>query len=296
MLSELTSSEFYRFVREERQFCAALAHLLMQKGDNLLTFVQLINQQVESQVSTSRIVDVQIYVEFSFLRDYWNEISRDRNKVDANAAKRQWIFELMRKVPSLALLRSADFPESIPQFNASFMGKSGLRVLKDIASPRLWSVGALDALSLQRGFSSEQFRDLCKFKWSFNIKPDLVILIPGAPVICIEAKLESKEGYYPIGGEAAFFNRHFAPRDRVRQIELQQFMFEVLLDASCQQFVLTRTTTLTRNTKTGNDIPGLTWQAVLESMNLDDSIEFVKRLVQENRFITAVYTRVEEGV
>ena len=41
----------------------------------------------------------------------------------------------------------------------------------------------------------------CKLKWSFRIKPDLVIHTDNNHALCIELKLESAEGRYPSDGE-----------------------------------------------------------------------------------------------
>jgi hypothetical protein len=66
-----------------------------------------------------------------------------------------------------------------------------------------------------------------KLKWSFRIKPDIVIVMPGQKPLCIEAKLLSPEGHYPtMKAEAVLFDAHFQiPNHRVRQLELQEFLF-----------------------------------------------------------------------
>ena len=45
MLFNQPQPPFYQFLREERQFCAVLAHLLMQKGGNLRAFIELLNSR-----------------------------------------------------------------------------------------------------------------------------------------------------------------------------------------------------------------------------------------------------------
>ncbi len=72
-------SEFYLFCREERQLCALLAHLLMQKGQNLERFLALFDKQLQKEKlppfsnSPAAPVDkAQIYLEFAYLRDRWN--------------------------------------------------------------------------------------------------------------------------------------------------------------------------------------------------------------------------------
>jgi hypothetical protein len=108
-------------------------------------------------------------------------------------------------------------PAGAAKFNEQFMGPAGLKVRKDIASPALWNVKALLGLAEQYGASSadakEIFRDLCKFKWAFRIKADLVIVMPGLNPICIEGKLESREGTYPTKpAETKMFDDVFGTR------------------------------------------------------------------------------------
>jgi hypothetical protein len=273
----LSESHFYQFVREERLFCAALAHLLMQRGPNLAKFLELINARVPqgSQLVTSRLEEAQIYVEFTFLRDYWDKL--DRN----NDEKRRLIFALLSKVDGLRHYGDESFPSRIPEFNEFFVGPLGARIRHDIVYPGQWSV---TTLSERFGTEPEEFRDFCRFKWAFNIKPDIVILLPGSKPLSIEAKLESGEGQYPTSDrERGIFDRLFgADKGRVRQIELQQFMFCRLLDAPCQSVFIGRTV------QAGKDVPFLTWEEVFSELDLSSSIGYVRRLVEENRHLKAV--------
>jgi len=270
---------FYRFVREEGLFCATLAHLLMQRGSNLATFLELVNSKVphDSQLVTSRLEEAQIYVEFTFLRDHWNSLEKN------NDAKRRLIFALLSKVDGLSHYRDEDFPSTIPKFNEFFMGPHGGRIRRDIVNPGRWSV---TTLSEQFGREPEEFRDFCKFKWAFNIKPDMVILLPGASPLCIEAKLESKEGQYPASKrECEIFDRLFGARKgRVRQMKLQQFMFGRLLDAPCRSVLIAGS----KERGKDKEVPFLSWQEVFTKLDLSSSIGYVRRLVEENRHLKAV--------
>lgn len=267
---------FYRFVREERLFCATLAHLLMQRGSNLATFLELINAKVphDSQLVTSRLEEAQIYVEFTFLRDYWDTLGGN------NDEKRRLIFALLSKVDGLRDYRDESFPSTIPEFNEFFAGPFGRRITHDIAYPGQWSVATL---SERFGKEPQEFRDFCRFKWAFNIKPDIVVLLPGSRPLSIEAKLESKEGQYPTSKrESEIFDTLFgAGKGRVRQIELQQFMFGCLLDAPCQSVLIAGSKGL------GTDVPFLTWEEVFKELDLSSSIGYVRRLVEENRHLKA---------
>lgn len=273
----LSESPFYQFVREERFFCSILAHLLMQKGPNLRLFLDLVAERMGERptVEDVNIQDAEIYLEFSYLRDHWDTLGRDNERRRANERKRTLIMTLLSKVPELHQYGIPELPEAIADFNAFFMGSRGLRIRQDISSPGQWSVATL---SERFGKEPEQFRGFCKFKWSFNIKPDIVVRVPGSKPLSIEAKLESKEGQYPAnGGERKIFDELFGVRQgRVGQIELQQFMFSVLLDDPCDSLFLAR-----------DPGPGvhMTWQDVFQRLDLDASIEFVRRLIRGNSYL-----------
>ena len=267
----LGESSFYQFVREERFFCSILAHLLMQEGANLKSFHDLVGDRIgeRSRVNDVNFHDAEIYLEFSFLRDRWDSLGRD------NEAKRTLIMTLLSRVPELQRHGIPEFPKAIADFNAFFMGPRGLRIKRDISSPGQWSVATL---SERFGTEPEQFRGFCKFKWSFNIKPDIVLLIPGSKPLCIEAKLESVEGQYPANSkEREIFDKIFGIEEgRVGQLKLQQFMFETLLEDPCDSLFLSR-----------NPGPGahVTWHEVFERLDVNSSIPFVRSLIEENRHI-----------
>lgn len=262
---------FYGFVREERFFCSILAHLLMQKGANLKLFLDLVGEKIHERptVEEANVKDAEIYLEFTYLRDYWDALEKD------NGAKRALIMRLLARVPELKGYDLSNFPEAIAEFNSFFMGPRGLRIKRDISSPGQWSVAVLSERFRQ---APEQFRGFCKFKWSFNIKPDIVVLIPGSKPLCIEAKLESVEGQYPANNkERTIFDEMFGVEEgRVGQLELQQFMFKELLEDPCDSLFLTR-----------NPGPGahVTWQEVFDKLEVDSSIPFVRALIASNRHI-----------
>ena len=161
----IASQPFYRFVREERLFCATLAHLLMQRGPNLGEFLMLINDRSPEgpDLSIVQLETAQIYLEFTFLRDSWDLLGTNHEE------KRERIFTLLSRVPGLGHYERESFPSTIPEFNAFFMGPLGARIVSDIAYPGRWSVRTL----FERfGKNPDDFRNFCRFKWSFNIKPE----------------------------------------------------------------------------------------------------------------------------
>lgn len=271
-----SGKKYYQFVREERLFCAALAHLLMQKGSNLDAFLRLVNVKLaaDSKLPIADLESAEIYVEFAFLRDYWHSLEHD------NGAKRSLIFDLLSKVGSLRHYQTDSFPSAIAEFNTIFMGAQGESIKNDIASPGRWSVTSL----FERfGTHPDEFRDFCRFKWSFNIKPDIVVVMSGSKPLCIEAKLESKEGRYPTrSNECDAFDKAFGKeKGHVGQIELQQFMFGTLLDAPCQSVFIGRTVSSQPHSIS------LSWQQIFAQLDTDTSIGFVGKLLRENRHLAS---------
>ena len=116
----------------------------------------------------------------------------------------------------------------VEAFNRKF--KHGSVSKKLVESPSNWNVAALNKLSLD--YEKEVFTALCKFKWAFNIKPDVVIHADGIGTLCVEAKLESRVSSYPNNPtEIAIFDERFGKgKGRVNQLELQRFMFEEILE------------------------------------------------------------------
>ncbi len=275
---EIASEQFYGFVREERLFCATLAHLLMQSGPNLARFLRLVNDRSPrgSNAPAVQQDEAEIYVEFTFLRDSWDSLGADNDR------KRERIFALLSRVPGLGHYKSECFPSTISEFNAFFVGPSGASTVSDIVYPGRWSV---KTLSERFGHNPEEFRNFCRFKWSFNIKPDMVVLLEGSQPLCIEAKLESKEGRYPSSAqERAIFDTVFGiGKCRVGQLALQQFMFEHILLSPCRSVLIGRTAPVV-----GDVVPPvafLSWKEVFHEFDLDSSVPFVRKLVEENRHI-----------
>lgn len=267
---------FLKFAREERQFCAIFAHLLLQKGPNLGRFLDLANSHLADGIPNPnlapRLDDAQVYLEFTFLRDHWNELDR------GTPERRDWILSYMSRVEGLREFAQRDLPTDPSRFNRLFAGESGARFRDDYAYPGRWTVQALADSFRQE---PHLVRELCRFKWAFNIKPDLVIVLPDAPPLVIEAKLESKEGSYPSSySECNLFDE--MGLSRVGQLELQGFMFESLLGVPCRSMFLVRDPSPYPQP---GGVPLLTWREVFLAMDLDSSIPFVRRLIMENRHL-----------
>ncbi len=239
---------FYTYLREERQFSFLLAFFLMQRGPALGQFLELAESRNNTSIparASEGMEDAEVYVEFAPLRDRRAALLSDESasgrvgpaeRLRANVSKRAFVAELLKSVPSLAPTAELATHESIADFNAFFMGESGRRITRDIASPALWSVASLEETA--QG-NPQVFKDLCRLKWAFHIKPDVVILRRGLPSVCVEAKLEGTEGSYPTSkADIAVFDRVVGSGSRVGQLGLQVFLLETLLKTPCLPVVV----------------------------------------------------------
>ena len=274
----LRETPFYRFVREERLFCTTLVHLLLQRGRNLKEFLELVNSRLPGPgIDTSHLEEAEVYMEFTRLRDHWHGLGKD------NTAKRDLIFDLLGRAGGLTSHLDT-VPEGITEFNQFFMGSRGGTSHRKIAYPGSWSV---DILAQRFEDRPQVFREFCRFKWAFNIKPDIVVLVPGSGPLCIEAKLESGEGQYPASqGERVIFDRMFGPRGgRVQQVELQRFMFERLLATPCHLLTIGRTPVGKADKR--SQTPFLTWMEAFQALDVAASIPYVHKRNGENVHLRA---------
>jgi hypothetical protein len=294
---------YLRFVREERHFCAVLAHLLVADSENVQRLLTLIRERLQEyglpslpDTSAAAVEHAEIYLEFAFLRDRWNQfdLGQGERPTERNARKCALLFALFGRVRRLDTLKSAMLMSEVAEFNARFMGPSGLRVRQDIASPALWRVPALLDLagSIASGDPERKllFRDLCRFKWAFRIKPDMVVVVPGVQPLCVEAKLMSPERRYPTDPkETRLFDALFEPpENRVRQIELQDFLFRVLLGVEAQKVLISQGHGMVR--MPGEDgrqlaIPALSWRQVFDRLDGSSSVPYVASFLRENMHI-----------
>jgi hypothetical protein len=304
MPGSLPFGPYHRFVREERHFCATLAHLLNQRGGNLRTFLGVLSEQLEllalppfADPESAPVERAEIYVEFSYLRDQWDGLKVAGNRTLANENRRKFLIDLMSRSPELKRVVALEWPALPAAFNEQFMGEAGRRIRMDIASPHHWVVPALLAVASSVAAGNTQllrdaFRALCKLKWCFSIKPDLVIVVPGLKPLCIEAKLLGRQGQYPSGGEdTTYFNELFQPpAHRVGQIELQDFLFRSLLGTEAQHVYISRASdavTLPGDGKKQLKVPVLSWLQVFERLNTSGSLDSVDDFIHTNINLSA---------
>ncbi len=241
------NSRYYEINREERNLAAILYAALLKPG-NLNRFLDLI----ESKLPLFER-EAAVYYEYAYLRDLWNQVAKD------NSAKRNLILGLLK--PANAEELSA---MSIEAFNNHF-GVAHKPSKVHIESPGNWSV-----LKFTGNIADDQeFLKTCRFKWAFNIKPDIVIHTFPDAAVCIEAKYASGEGSYPTSrDEKAEFNRRGL--DRVGQTQLQQYMMEELLGIRTEFVFLVQSQRAKSDTH-----KSLLWRDAFSTLDMEDMPGFV---------------------
>jgi len=248
--------------REERNLAAILYYALFH-NNNTQRFLRLIGDPSSCEAN-----EFGIYFEYSFLRDLWHNIDYGHDPASRNDVKKQAIIRLL--TPANAdELRS----KSTLEFNKYF-GCVPRPSAKSIQSPSRWSIMGNPREGV-KGFSqtiddNDLFEKACKFKWAFNIKPDIVIHKSRGSAVCIEAKLESREGHYPSSAsEEEVFVRRGIHR-KITQTELQTYMMEQLLG------VKTRFVLLVNNPKSRSEShKTITWRQVCSSFDTSGFHPFV---------------------
>ena len=262
---------YYRINREERNLAAIFYHTLLL-GDNLKRFLEFLKCDFPIKEK-----ETAIYFEYAFLRDLWNSIKKD-NKEEKNRFKRKLILDLLNPANRDELEKM-----SIYEFNSYF---GAVRTLSSdsIVSPGNWSIKYYD----KNITDNDEFLKICKFKWSFNAKPDVVIHTTNDTAICIEAKYESGEGKYPSNrDEREIFKRRFGQNRSedsylVGQLSIQKKIMEELLGIKTLFLFLVQ--------KKGNNsepaIQTITWNEAFQNLDTENCPYFVKEWINRPELIT----------
>mgnify|MGYP000914583009 CR=1 FL=1 len=245
---------YWQFCREERNFTALLYHALLS-GENLNRFVHNLMGMgiVPREWVPFNPEDVPVYVEFAIPRDLWARSATAPSDLDTiNAMRRRAVLELLRPGNREDLAHC-----SVAEWNAHFGAKPVSQ--EWIQFPGRWTVTGFDKMIRD----DEEFLRTCKFKWAFNIKPDLVIQMTPDQAIVIEAKYESGESAYPSSGPARALVEKRAGR-LVGQTELQEFLFEDLLGIEAVHLHISRNKDISMSGQKGH---ALTWEEALLGVN-----------------------------
>jgi hypothetical protein len=237
--------------REERNLAAIFYHLLLQE-DNLKRFLKHVDCHFEIIPS-----ELGIYFEYAYIRDLWYTQCKDNEK------RKELIFKFLNPVNKDELknkppLAFNEYFGAVPQASA-----------KDIQSPGNWSL----ARYAENIKDPIEFLKTCKFKWSFNAKPDIVIHTSKNQALCIEAKLESGEGHYPQNyrEQKIFRERGLKP---FKQTELQSYLMEKLLGIETQFVFLVQNSHSSSKTHKTH-----LWKDVFQLFDIDNAPYFIQETI-----------------
>ena len=262
--------DYYPICREERNIAAILYHALLLPG-NLTKFLGLIGSE-----HSDNCEEASIYFEYAYLRDLWKETfpTKGVNQQDLKGNN-----EKARKLILNALNLSEKRPDllemEVCKFNRYF-GAAPRPSRNYIQMPATWSIKRMD-----EGIVGCSFLDICKFKWAFNIKPDVVIHTSKVEAVCVETKVESRESSYPSNSDKKIFLERLErggmkPVKEYKQTDIQKHLFEELLGMKAQ-IVLLQKSSPTDPPETS--IP-LTWDKVFGEMDMDSAPKFIKCWVE----------------
>ena len=237
--------------REERNYAALLfaALCLPENAQRFLTACGY-HQKINDEFG--------IYFEYAYLRDLWYTISDE--------AIKKSIIRNHLKVKNIDAILNLPLKE----INQLF-GVSGQASTKFLQYPGKWSVSKYHHHFLD----NEDFLAICKFKWAFNIKPDIVIHLDKDHAICIEAKYESGEGVYPASTQdKKIFKARGLANNSIRQIELQDYMMQTLLG------IQTDFLFLVPNPKNHCNYKVITWAEAFNCLDTTQMPAFAKTMIE----------------
>ncbi|MDA3950799.1 MAG: hypothetical protein PF508_16450 [Spirochaeta sp.] len=242
---------YYEITREERNY-AAIFFAALCKEENASRFLKACGMTEEIGP------DFGLYFEYAYLHDLWNAIRSEEIRKE--------IIKQNLPIQGIEDILQSPVREINQQFGAVEASS------EEIQYPGGWSMGKYD----QNFPDNKDFLRICRFKWAFNIKPDIVIHLNRDKALCIEAKYESGEGYYPsITEEVAIFERRSIPR--VGQMELQKYMMEDLLGIEMDFMFLV-------SKKQSSETHRIaTWAEAFEALDLSGMPAFVTKTVEKIR-------------
>lgn len=247
---------YYKINREERNLAAIFYHTLLL-GDNLKLFLISIDCKlpvIENETG--------IYFEYAYLRDLWNRKANE----NGNEIKRKLILDFLKPSNREELEQM-----SIYNFNKYFGANRALSS-EHIVSPSNWSIS-----SFSNTYNNDEFLKVCKFKWCFNAKPDIVIHTTHNTAICIEAKFESGEGKYPSKNEEKeIFNQRGL--NSVGQLCIQKKIMEELLEIQTEYIFLVQKKSHSETHKK------ITWEEAFKNLDTTNCPFFIKEWLKRPDF------------
>ena len=256
------SENYSKFNREERNRAAIFYHLLLKKG-NINKFLRFID--CEDKIKCE---EFGIYFEYAYLRDLWHGLKRDdrKKKIELNLVNEKKI-EIIKKFLPHDIFQTDWRYENVEEFNNYFVFRPSKQ---HIQNPGRWNISRLN----KNIKNNDEFEAVCKFKWAFNIKPDIVIHTSLDSAVCIETKLESGEGSYPQNKkETEIFDERGL--DRIKQTDMQKYLMKKLLGIKTSFVLLVK-----ENVKPPPDYIVKTWTDLFAKLDTNDSLPFMKDMME----------------
>ncbi len=235
--------------REERNYAAIFFTALCKPGnaEKFLTYCGF-KENIGS--------DFGIYFEYAYIRDLWSKIKTEQIRKEI----------IRQKLQINGINDILDLP--LIEINKLF-GVGGDASSDFIQFPGKWAI-----VKYNNHFTdNDDFLKICRFKWSFNIKPDIVIHLDKERAICIEAKYESGEGFYPASDlEKAIFSQRKIKY--IGQMDLQKYMMEELLGLKTSFMFLVYKKDKSETHKV------ISWSEVFKSMDIQEIPKFAFDMVE----------------
>ena len=240
---------FYQVNREERNYCALIAHALLMSRTARSRFAELCARHLNVRLDPGHL---EIFVEVAALRDYWNDLGDPQKYTAETHQRRLYAVQAMLKHMGVK-------GELIDRYD--FFWTKGV-------GSKLWSPGAWQPAKLRGELDPRHVEALWRLRWAFNSKPDMLIISDAASLL-IEAKLESGESQHGDRGQ-----REPASVTRKRIADL--------LNALVPQFRTAPIHLATLNLRGAkSDRPAtFSWAQVAECCDLPEVDEFTRRCLK----------------
>lgn len=218
------------FCREERNYAALLYRDLLS-AEGLRHFLEKLQLPVPENIG-----DAEVFFEYAHARDLWARFGvepRGRSRHE----KREWLDRInaayRRTISTLigaptGLLETRSSPSEFNQFFTARPSATHIQMPNQWDQKRFtqWAAEYARFEGVEMGSEkANQFAfRICRLKWAFNAKPDIVIHLPDNRAICVEIKVDSKESVYKCGDKVGS-----GVPPPMKQTELQRFVLEELL-------------------------------------------------------------------
>ncbi len=242
--------------REERYFCFLLGHALLSSTMFRDEFCKLVGIEA---------ADLKVYPEAAWLRDYWSSLGyeADKNnkrkklgKEDRGHGRRACLKKIFCDIDLKNIFEEiwdgAPFTDMshFKSFEEDFFWSKEANGEGELVYPGRWPLALLDKYDDHR-------EQLMWLKWSFNAKPDLM-LISGPQSVLLEVKVESNEGDYSYKGKKTV---------RAKQLRIQRLVGRLIKELNSNNPQLPQHCFLSKCMSTAaldSSVKSVLWENVIE--------------------------------